>query len=87
MPSTEPTPDDVHLGVRESEDVAVGVSEPEAFRSISSCTPSCVLTNRWPLPCRVVSAMDRRSNQRPNLLPVKYLLRSMLGQPPLFGLK
>ena len=29
--------------------------EPEAVRSISSCTPSWVLTSRWPLPCRVVS--------------------------------
>ena len=26
------------------------VPEPEAVRSISSCTPSCALTNRWPLP-------------------------------------
>ena len=55
--------------------------EPEVVRSISSCTPSCVLTNRWPLPCRVVSAMDRKSIQRPNLLPVRYLVRVMLGRP------
>ena len=40
-----------------------------------------VLTSRWPLPCRVVSAMDRRSMKRPNLLPVRYLVRSMLGLP------
>ena len=40
---------DVHLRVRDGEDVAVCVSEPEAVRSISSCTPSCVFTRRWPL--------------------------------------
>ena len=63
------------------------VPEPVVFLSIASCTPSCVLTRRWPLPCILVSAIDRRSIKRPNLLPVRYLVRFMLALPPLFGLK
>ena len=58
------------------------VPEPEAVRSISSCTPSWVLTSRCPLPCMVVSATERRSIQRPNLLLARYLARVMLGLPP-----
>ena len=63
------------------------IPEPDAVLSISSCTPSCALTNRWPLPCMVVSAIERRSIQRPNLLAVRYLVSVMLGEPPLCGLK
>ena len=49
--------------------------EPEAFRSISSCTPSCVLTNRWPLPCRVVSAIGPQVDPE-----VELVAREILGQ-------
>ena len=55
------------------------VPEPVVFLSMVSCTPSCVLTRRWPLPCRIVSAIDRRSMKRPNLLPARYFARLMLG--------
>ena len=46
--------------------------EPVVFLSIARCTPSFVLTRRWPLPCIVVSAIDLRSIKRPNLLSVRY---------------
>ena len=46
-------------------------------RAIS--TPFSEFTRRWPLPCMLVPAMDRRSRKKPNLLPVRYLASVMFG--------
>ena len=50
------------------------VPEPVVFLSIASCIPSCVLIRRWPLPCKVVSAIDRRS------LEAELVARQIFGQ-------
>ena len=56
--------------------------EPRSFNS-KLHTVICV-HKALPLPCIVVSAIDRRSIRRLNLLSVRYLVRFMLDLPPLF---
>ena len=53
--------------------------EPEAVRSISSCTPSCVLTNRWPLPCRVGVGHGPQVNPETELVASEILGQGHVG--------
>ena len=78
---------DVHLRVTYGEDVAFHCSRACGVSFNSKLYSILCVDKVLALPCIVVSAIDRRSIKRPNLLPVKYLVRLVLGLPPLFGPK